>query len=576
VTGSWHSVSTTGSGWNGPPELCYSRLGARHLACFGLHSGTRLIGYVSLLFTRSRSDLDGLNALGTVGALWGTLIERLEAQATVRAREAMLRSVTDNGRDIVTILDAHGGITYQSASVSLLVGHTASEMLGQNVFGFMHPSDVPLVVAAFQEALRQPAAAPRVTYRFRHKDGQDVWLESTGRNLLDDPDVRGIVVHSRDVNDQHATQEALRRRVQELTALHAAGQALAGARTVEQVARTTIALVKERLRHEFVGVMRVRPDGSVEEVAYDDEFASSRTNPRVEICLPPGMGLIGACVAQDATLLVNDVHADPRYVSFHPGVRSELVVPLHVHGRVWGALNVESSVASAFNDEARQALETIAAQAGVTLANVLLMEELRNSRAELEAAYDRTIAGWARALDFRDHETEGHSQRVTDLTVQLARACGLTEDAIKHVRRGALLHDIGKMGVPDSVLLKPGPLTDEEWVVMRRHPVMAYEMLAPITFLQDALDIPYAHHERWDGAGYPRGLAGEEIPLAARVFAVVDVWDALRSDRPYRPAWSAERARAYIHEQAGRHFDARVVEAFTRMLDGQAAPQRTA
>jgi putative nucleotidyltransferase with HDIG domain len=195
-----------------------------------------------------------------------------------------------------------------------------------------------------------------------------------------------------------------------------------------------------------------------------------------------------------------------------------------------------------------------------------MAETLQERDAELTLAYDTTLEGWARALELRDLETEGHTQRVTELAIRLARAMGVPEAELVHVRRGALLHDIGKMGIPDSILLKPGKLTDEEWQIMRRHPVYAFEMLLPICYLRPALDIPYCHHEKWDGSGYPRGLKGEEIPLAARIFAVADVWDALRSHRPYRKAWSDEKALKYICEQAGKHFDPRVMEAFLQML----------
>jgi putative nucleotidyltransferase with HDIG domain/PAS domain S-box-containing protein len=184
---------------------------------------------------------------------------------------------------------------------------------------------------------------------------------------------------------------------------------------------------------------------------------------------------------------------------------------------------------------------------------------------ELTHAYDMTLEGWSRAMDLRDNETEGHTQRVTTMAVQLANAMGMSKAEILNIRRGALLHDIGKMGVPDHILFKPDKLTDEEWVFMRKHPEYAYEMLLPITFLRPALDIPYCHHEKWDGTGYPRGLKGEEIPLAARIFAVVDVWDALYYSRRYREGWSEKRVQDYIQEQSGKHFDPQVVETFLRM-----------
>jgi PAS domain S-box-containing protein/putative nucleotidyltransferase with HDIG domain len=190
---------------------------------------------------------------------------------------------------------------------------------------------------------------------------------------------------------------------------------------------------------------------------------------------------------------------------------------------------------------------------------------LRENSAILNA-YEETLKGWSRAMDFRDKETENHTQRVTELSVRMAQAMGLSEMEVTHIRWGALLHDIGKIAIPDQILNKPGPLTAEEWVEMRRHPEYAYEMLAPIQFLRPALDIPHCHHERWDGSGYPRGLKEEEIPVAARIFAVADVWDALTSDRPYRKALSPMAALRYIRENKGILFDPAVVSVFLEII----------
>jgi putative two-component system response regulator len=194
-------------------------------------------------------------------------------------------------------------------------------------------------------------------------------------------------------------------------------------------------------------------------------------------------------------------------------------------------------------------------------------QELAESNRELMLAYDATIVGWSRALDLRDRETEGHTQRVAEMGVRLARAVGIPEPEIVHIRRGALLHDIGKMGIPDSILLKPAGLTDDEWDVMRKHPDYAFRMLTPITFLQPALCIPYCHHEKWDGTGYPRGLKGQSIPLAARLFAIVDVFDALTSDRPYREAWTVQTVLKHLRDQAGTHFDPQLVEEFIKLVE---------
>ena len=186
---------------------------------------------------------------------------------------------------------------------------------------------------------------------------------------------------------------------------------------------------------------------------------------------------------------------------------------------------------------------------------------------EASRIYDETIAGWARALELRDKETEGHAQRVASMTIALAQRMGIDNGALINIRRGALLHDIGKIAIPDHILFKPGNLTAEEWEVIRKHPVYAFELLSPISFFLQVIDIPYCHHEHWDGSGYPRGLQGEEIPLAARIFTIIDVWDALSTDRCYRPAWELEKIRSYIGEETGKLFDPQIVEIFLKMIE---------
>lgn len=196
----------------------------------------------------------------------------------------------------------------------------------------------------------------------------------------------------------------------------------------------------------------------------------------------------------------------------------------------------------------------------------LMVANLDKSRLDLIQAYDETITGWATMLDQRDQDTEGHTRRVTELTMEVTRRFGFTDEEMVHVRRGALLHDIGKMSVPDRILKKKGKLTPEEWDIMRLHPTVAYEVLYPIEYLRPALEIPYGHHERWDGSGYPRGLAGEEIPLAARIFSIVDVWDAMTSDRPYRPAMERQVVINHIFTERGKMFDPQVVDVFWSVI----------
>ncbi len=244
---------------------------------------------------------------------------------------------------------------------------------------------------------------------------------------------------------------------------------------------------------------------------------------------------------------------------------SYFAVPLLAKGQVEGVLEIFQRTPLEPDQEWLDFLDALAGQAAIALDNATLFDGLQRSNTDLALAYDTTIEGWSRALDLRDKETEGHTLRVTEVTLRLARALDLSPEELVHVRRGALLHDIGKMGIPDNILLKPGPLTDEEWVIMRCHPIYAYELLSPIAYLRPALDIPYCHHEKWDGSGYPRGLKAEQIPLCARIFAVIDVWDALRSDRPYRASWPEEKVREHIGQGSGTHFDPQVVQAFQEM-----------
>ncbi|MHC1781605.1 MAG: GAF domain-containing protein [Anaerolineaceae bacterium] len=242
-------------------------------------------------------------------------------------------------------------------------------------------------------------------------------------------------------------------------------------------------------------------------------------------------------------------------------------IPLLAKGQVKGVLEIFHREHRKVDVEWIEFFETLAGQAAIAIDNNVLFNQLQHSNLELTLAYDSTLEGWARALDLRDKETEGHSRRVTDTSVRLGRLLGLNDYELVQVRRGALLHDIGKMAIPDKILLKPGPLTAEEWNVMMMHPYYAYEMLSPIPFLSLALDIPYCHHEKWDGTGYPRQMKGEQIPFSARIFAIVDIWDSLLSNRPYRPAWKGEKVKEYILSESGKHLDPRVVEAFTQLDD---------
>lgn len=243
------------------------------------------------------------------------------------------------------------------------------------------------------------------------------------------------------------------------------------------------------------------------------------------------------------------------------------IVPMIAKGQICGLLEIYSRSALNPNQEWFDFLESLGGQAAIAINNAQLFTNLEKSNLELSLAYDATIAGWSQALELKDRETEGHTLRVAAWTIELAKIAKLSEAEIVHIRRGALLHDIGKMGVPDNILNKTGALTLAEWKIMHQHAQYAYNMLSPITFLRPAMDIPYCHHERWDGGGYPRGLKGEQIPFFARLFAVIDVWDAVTSNRPYRKAWTSKKALDHIKSESGKHFDPQIVNLFVQNID---------
>ena len=282
-------------------------------------------------------------------------------------------------------------------------------------------------------------------------------------------------------------------------------------------------------------------------------------------------------------VLINDVQDDPEWVLWDTmnWIRSYAGAPIVIGSTVVGFITLASELPNKLNDQHVELIQALAGQAAVALQKAQIFtdleeknkdlaaaySELEEKNQALAAAYDATIAGWARALELRDKETEGHSQRVVTLTMRLIECMQVPKSAHHYIRWGALLHDIGKMGIPDNILLKADqPLTDQEWLIMKLHPTLAYEMLAGIDYLRPALDIPYSHHEWWDGTGYPLALKGEAIPLSARIFSVVDAWDALTNQRPYRPAWSPWRVARHIRGLSGRQFDPQVVNEFLKML----------
>ncbi|MBI5303059.1 MAG: PAS domain S-box protein [Chloroflexi bacterium] len=362
--------------------------------------------------------------------------------------------------------------------------------------------------------------------------------------------------------------EQTERQVERLAALHAIDRAIGSNIDLHITLDLLLAHVTTQLRVDAATVLLLNPHLNTLEFIAERGFRGSGIT---RLTLRLGEDHAGQAALERRLISIPNLKEAARpFTKAHLTAGEDFIaylsVPLIAKGKVKGVLEVFHRALLSPDPEWMDFFETLAGQAAIAIDNAELFNGLQSANSELVLSYDATIEGWSRALDLRDKETEGHTQRVTEMTLRLARAMGLNEAELVQVRRGALLHDIGKMGIPDSILLKPGALSDEEWKVMRKHPEYAYNMLAPIEYLRHALDIPHCHHEKWDGTGYPRGLSGEQIPLSARIFAVVDVWDAMSSDRPYRTALSKQEVREHIRAQAGRHFDLQVVEIFLQLI----------
>ena len=360
--------------------------------------------------------------------------------------------------------------------------------------------------------------------------------------------------------------EEIRYRLIELEAVNKISTALRAASSLQEILPRLLDETLEVL-HTHAGSIDLygAASGSIKQYVGRGWFS-----PMTGIMLKPGEGISGTVfqtgVAHIAREFASDSLARPSEPGMIPAGWGGICFPIRTAQAIIGVIFISVQHPRKITASEINLLTTIAEIAGNAIHRTRLHDQVTIDATELAHAYESTIEGWSRALDLRDRETEGHTRRVTEMALRLARALNVNEDALIHIRRGALLHDIGKMGVPDSILHKPGPLSSEEWEVMRMHPIYAYEMLLPITYLHPALDIPYCHHEKCDGTGYPHKLRGEEIPLTARIFAVIDVWDALRSDRPYRGGWPPWKVREYLREHAGTHFDPQVVAAFLEMI----------
>ncbi len=490
---------------------------------------------------------------------------RQQAEQELRRSDERFRLTVEGVRDYaIFMLDTGGHIINWNIGAERIFGYPAADIIGQHISRFYSNGDSEhrLPERALERAW-QKGRYEEEGWR-RRRDGTQFWADVIVTALYDGDVRRGFVEVARDITERRQAQEEIGRQVERLGALRAIEMAISSSLDLRVTLSIILDQVTAQLQVDAADVLLLNRSSQVLEYAASRGFRSraiSATRIRV------GEGMAGRAALDRELVAVHNLEEDGASLQ-RPGVLateqfvSYYAAPLVAKGQTKGVLEIFHRAPLNPDQGWLEFLQALVGQAAIAIDNASLFDDVQRSNMELMVAYNATIEGWSRALDLRDRETEGHTQRVTEEALNLARGMGLNENELVHLRRGALLHDIGKMGIPDRILLKPGRLNGEEWDVMRRHPVYAYEWLSPIVFLAPSLDIPYCHHEKWNGSGYPRGLRGEEIPLAARIFSVVDVWDALTSNRPYRQAWPEDQVKHYLRQQVGTQFDGRVIEAF--------------
>lgn len=494
-------------------------------------------------------------------------VDSAGTRAALVESERRFRSAFEDSATGMAIESLDGTILRANRAYSAMLGHQPETLQGRLVAEFMHREDTGHDIERRDELLSGATDCYSAERRYLHAFGHvvdamrssSVVRSTTGEPLY-------VVVHVQDISAHKHAERLVQRQLSRLSAFRAIDLAIVAPTPLEEKLAVILEQVMETLRADAAVILLTEEDTDAL------RHAASYGFRRVCNYLDPyehGHDLAYRAARERRVISIPDVSLSVDFAE--TGLISDeqfqscVVLPLIAQGRAYGALEVYRRRPLSGAEDWITFLQAVATQTAIAIDNAELIENLSESNRNLTIAYDRTLEGWSRALEMRDDETNGHSRRVTELAVQLAQRFGITGEELDNLRRGALLHDIGKMAIPDSILLKRGPLTANEREIMRRHPVYGFELLSKIPYLEPALDIPFAHHEKWDGSGYPRGLSGNEIPLAARIFSIIDVWDALTTDRPYRAAWQPEAARKYIRAQAGLHFDPLVVEEFLKL-----------
>ncbi|MGE5375036.1 MAG: HD domain-containing phosphohydrolase [Bacteroidota bacterium] len=503
--------------------------------------------------------------------------DQQEAEIVLREKERLLSEAQRIGHIGSWSLDLPSGTLQFSDEMYRLLGISVKEF-DHRVDSLLHlifSEDRP-AAEGWLDQIRSGRQVRELVFRILHETGELRYVQCRGALSFNEAgQPLRFVGTAQDITERKLSELQIRQQIARLTALRMIDQAITSSFDMRFTLDIVLSQVISQLQVDAADILLLSATGQALEVQAARGF-------RTPLLQGTHVGITDSLAGRVATeqrsieiMDLKDVNNQKLPASIaSEGFVSYYGVPLVTKGKVEGVLELYHRVPLIPYPEWVDYLETLAGQAAIAIDNATLFESLEKSNFELEHAYDATIEGWSHALDLRDHETEGHTRRVTEMAVELARLIGLDEESLVQLRRGGLLHDVGKLGVPDHILLKPGDLTEEEWKTMRMHPQFAYDWLIQIAYLRKAIEIPYNHHEKWDGTGYPRGLKGETIPLMSRIFALADVWDALTSDRPYRPAWPPEKALQYIRENSGTHFDPALVDIFTKYITVHLADQR--
>ena len=504
--------------------------------------------------------IHGKNRIKGVITLMRDISSRVQEMEKLLYQSKLL----DNLQNYILATNLQGEVTYVNTVMADLLGKSKEDLLGLPASSFGLDEDMTNEI--FEKTIQNGSWQGFVTVR--NSENSEVLMDLKTWLAVDEKDQPlGIVGSSNDITRRRRAEIQVVNQVKRLKALRTIDEAIISRYNLEEVMQVLLVQATELLQVDAAYALLYNPETQKLENACSRGF---RTRALQNVKLELGKGYAGKA-AQDKKIIhfSNIAELDNDFIN-DPFIRQEkfvdyFSVPLLVKDQLVGVLEIFHREALNPDDDWLEFLETLGNQAAIAIHNAELFKELQHSNSELSQAYDTTLQGWARALELRDLETEGHSQRVTEMTLQMALKEDFSDTELQQIRRGALLHDIGKMGIPDSILFKPGPLNETEWQIMRQHTYYGREMLYPIEFLRPALEIVEYHHEKWDGSGYPNGLVGDEIPLSARIFAVADVWDSLIHDRPYKKAWSKTTALEYIKSQSGKHFDPHVVELFLQL-----------